>query len=437
MWETLERDLTSPDKKDRLVGWRSVGQLRNVAPALLSPEQRQRLLDLFAEESDPDVWRVAVTALLRLPPPAEAGDRGLGAVVPPGEGALLDWLWSPFHQASVVLRGVDSARRRDEEAVIDLARQLSRRDFPHTTFLSINLRDPQWEKTMGAHAARAFLVVGRLGLYGPRVRELLGGADLRFTFCDGDRPGHLRRSQLDPVFHAVSERGRRQPYRTAEAGEERTDYGVVQRYPITYQDKEVIVVVIAGASSLGTLGAARWAARTLAEPDLKGKLVPAPPKAGTESVLEALVTVRARKDPYPQEWQPMQWDLVALYADESKWCPADGCWYPVPPQEITVVRDPEGAGRPPTVLFDGVRAGFRSTEDNSNLRLLVSICELAGPSEGRAVPLAVLAQRVWPGGAGDLNRVRSRLFQLKQIHLGEALYVNDATVTLRARVRFE
>ncbi len=431
MWdEEIDGYLTSLEKRDRTIGWRSLERLAVESPALLGAEERRRLQELVRAETDFDLWKRAVTVLVTLPPlPGTLAPNG---TVP---GALADWLWAPFRQPSVVLRAVDSARRRDEEAVIDLARQFSRRDFPHTTFLSVNLRDPQWEKTMGAHPARAFLVVGRLGLYGPRVRELLGAADLRFTFCDGDRPGHLRRGQLDPVFHAVSERGRARPYRTAEDDEDRIDYGVVQRYPVTYQDKEVIVVVVAGASSLGTLGAARWAARTLAEPDLKGKLVPAPPKAGTASVLEALVTVRARKAPYPQDWQPMQWDLVGLYADDTKWCPADGCWYPVPPQEITVVRGPEGGQ--PTVLFDGARAGFRSTEDNSNLRLLVSICELAAQPDGRAAGLAALAQRVWPGGPGDVNRVRSRLFQLKQIHLGEALYVNDSTVTLRARVRFE
>jgi hypothetical protein len=433
MWdEEIGGYLGSSEKRDRSIGWRAVERLAVESPALLGAEERRRLQELVRAETDPDLWRRGVTVLVTLPPLPGALPPGA-----PGPGALADWLWAPFRQPSVVLRGVDSARRRDEEAVIDLARQLSRRDFPHTTFLSVNLRDPQWEKTLGSHAARAFLVVGRLGLYGPRVRELLGAPDLRFIFCDGERPAHLRRGQLDPVFHAVSERGRRQPYRTAEDEEVRTDYGVVQRYPVTYQDKEVIVVVVAGPSSLGTLGAARWAAGTLAEPDLRGRLIPAPPKAGTASVLEALVSVRARKDPYPQEWQPMQWDLVGLYADESKWCPAEGCWYPVPPQEITVVRGPEGARQQPTVLFDGARSGFRSTEDNSNLRLLVSICELAAQAEGRPASLAALAQRVWPGGGGDLNRVRSRLFQLKQIHLGEALYVNDSTVTLLARVRFE
>ncbi len=89
MWDALERDLTSPDRKDRLVGWRSVGQLRSVEAALLSPEQRQRLLDLFAEESDLDVWRFAVTALLRLPP-GDGACRGPGAADAPPWGALVD-----------------------------------------------------------------------------------------------------------------------------------------------------------------------------------------------------------------------------------------------------------------------------------------------------------------------------------------------------------
>lgn len=43
----------------------------------------------------------------------------------------------------------------------------------------------------------------------------------------------------------------------------RTDFAVVQRYPVELGTRHVVVVIVAGASSLGTSVAAQWAAYDL------------------------------------------------------------------------------------------------------------------------------------------------------------------------------
>jgi len=49
-------------------------------------------------------------------------------------------------------------------------------------------------------------------------------------------------------------------YNTVEQGANRHDYAIVQRFTIRFGGRDVVVLVIAGASGLGTIGAARWIA---------------------------------------------------------------------------------------------------------------------------------------------------------------------------------
>src|SRR5262249_40819606 len=150
-----------------------------------------------------------------------------------------------------------------------------------------------------------------------------------------------------------------------------------------------------------------WGAQTLSEPDLEGELIPVPPRVSVESRLEALVAVKARVAPYPEDWEPRKWDLLQLYVDEWKWCLADKRWYPVPPAEITIDKHPHEPNHPVTVQFDGKQARFRNTEDDNFMRrLLVGLCELKVQSGGGRVSLAELTQKV---EGESIRQVRRRL----------------------------
>src|SRR5262245_11342515 len=169
MWDDIRKKLGSWQADVRKSGWE---QLRRAVEQLQfcpEGEQLNELLRWQGQEDDQAIWRLSVNALIQV------ALRRPGSAVPPAAAepqlsSLSEWLWSSFLKESMVLRVVDpNSRRRDEDAVIMLARHLSLRDFPRTQFEGVVHEGADWglvPRTCGA-----LCIVGRLGLYGPHALE--------------------------------------------------------------------------------------------------------------------------------------------------------------------------------------------------------------------------------------------------------------------------
>lgn len=353
--------------------------------------------------------------------------------------SLSDWLWGPFHKPSAVF-GLTAAdyRRRDEIALIQLVRRLSYREFPDTEIHQIDPDDPEWSELLFQGGYQSICLVGRLGLYGQEALERWNNPNGRFGFLVNRRPGTIPAGQLDKDFHCIYERigeGPTEYYRTEEKNGKRTDFALVQRYPVYDGTRYIVVVIIAGASSLGTLAAAQWAADKLTEPTHPyGEPIDAPQGVGPDSHFEALVDVTAEVT--TRVWRPLRINLRRLCVDRAVWCENDRRWHIDPPRNITILREKGTKARAVGVLFDGKRAPLNP--GSQTFRLLVEACLESRSRENGVVNAKKLGQKseIWDGKTHAEADVRRRLSILKQRYLGDALSVGrpirlDAKVTIR------
>jgi hypothetical protein len=195
MWDELRKKLTSWDSEIRKAAWEQLRRAVAQMQFLPDGDQVEELIHRQTQEDDQAVWRAAVNAMTQvaLRRPALPGRAD---TVEQTWASLGDWLWMPFQKESMVLRVVDpGTRRRDEDAVIVLARHLSLREFPKTQFEGVIHESADWglvPRTCGA-----LCIAGRLGLYGLDAMQYWARPISRFSFISEERPRDLKRGQLD------------------------------------------------------------------------------------------------------------------------------------------------------------------------------------------------------------------------------------------------
>ena len=246
------------------------------------------------------------------------------------------WLWNPFSRPSVLLGLSDSNyRRRDDGAVLQLARHLSKRDFAKTTLHPITMQDPQWVPILAHNHPEVICLVGRLGLYGGQAIRRWGCDKLRFYFPKNTPPKSRQPGgKLDWRYHCINEDcggAKPEQHHTKQKGRDRTDYGLIQRYTVTDEGRDVVVVTCAGASWVGTLAAAQWAAEILPYGATE-KLIPVPRDIRPNSRLEALVKVTT--DPGVHTWALTGIDLCRLIVDDWEWSQSDSAWRTLPGKRV-------------------------------------------------------------------------------------------------------
>jgi hypothetical protein len=436
MWDDIREKLNSRNASLRRTGWYRLLRESTKDQFALSAAQIKQLHECRWKEDDMEVWRAAVNVMLELP----LHNRSKDAETSPWD-SLGNWLWDPFKDPSLVFRVLDPrSRRRDEDAVILLARHLSRREFPHTEFLRIPLDKPLWGEVLENRPCQALCIVGRLGLFGDHAVQFWSKKDTRFRFISEHRPDGLPWGKVDPRFHCICERisasgeeGYSPAYPTTEQNGQRTDYGLVQRYEVLYKTKKVCVVVCAGASSLGTFAAVQWAADQSVGRHLNEALIPLPERVRADSTLEALLEVTADLSPSANSWQPLHLRLVKLCVDGSVWSEEERDWRRRSPEEITLVYNPSDPEKAVMVLFDGERTGLHG--NSQMFRLLVEVCQLARETPTGNVDMAQLEKNdtIWDAAVTS-KQVRQRLYALKRQYLGDALLL-DGTIRLCARVK--
>jgi hypothetical protein len=436
MWDQIVGLIESPTPETRLQGWTF---LRRESLRGLGEPEAEHLLSLenaLREEEDEDIWKQAISVLALLGAFRPDARVALPASPVPSPvhktRSLLEWLWQPFHKPSVVFGLLDPKRRqRDELAKITLGRFLSFHEFPHTDFELVHLDDPCLGQLVLGENYEVVCLIGRPSLYEDENVLRWMAADLRFGFPTGRRPENLPPGKLDPRYHNITERnGTKKRHAASEKDGRRVDYGLVQRYAVSNGDRDIIVVVIAGASSLGTLAAVQWATTSLRQPICPdaGPL-PAPDKIVVDSRLEALIEVHADATPYTREWKPDHVEVKGLFVDGARWVHKRKAWCVDAPRRITVVVDPRDRTKVRQIRLDGKAAPLRRSSQVG--KLLIAVGRQAAESPDHTIDPDRLGKdtTIWNDGeAKKEDVVRNDLSLLKIRYLGDALEIGGRIV---------
>lgn len=442
--EQALRKISSDNTEEHREGWREIHDHSAGFRKSLNDAQMLYLLNLSFTEGDSATFRLALKAMLALAMfPAGVIARSerptwpegsLEQNVPEALELLPHWLWKPFYQPSAVLAvTATNFRRRDEDALLWLGRRLSFAKYPHTEFPHIALENPDLAGVLFSQRYQTFCIVGRLGLFGQKALEQFGNDDLRFGFDVHCRPEGRAPNELDKRYHCVFERvedGKRRFHRTKEEDGIRTDFAVVQRYQVELGTQHVVVVIVAGASSLGTAAGARWAAYDLFQPTdtIDSRPIEVPPRITPRSRMEALLCVRAKVT--TRAWDHPEIELRKLSVDGVSWSLKDQKWHEAPIRLITVIRE---GGQPTQILFDGQPS--RLERGKQMFRLMVALVEQKQRSGDAELDISALVanDEIWEKPNPTEKYVRAQLRLLRTRYLQEALDMRG-TLKLRAKV---
>jgi hypothetical protein len=428
--------------------WGALAFIFQTTRGTISSILSRKLVKIQFAERVPLVWD---TASRTLPLALLCTRRGVRATRGRRRASNLgEWLWSGFHNPSRVMRVADPGRfRRDEDAVITIARSLSLAEFPKTKFVCIDSDgfSPALDEVKDV---KSICFVGRLSLYGHRA---LSGWDderqPRYRFGRDFRPKGLPRGELHPEYHSVVRTGNGpdggQRYVTSESDGERTDYGLIRRYVSTWSGQCRVIVHIAGCSSLGTQAAAHFAAYMLFRPGANRRPIPVPPGTKARSHLEALVRVTAPIKGSEFGWKMGPCEVLDLCVDDWAWSEPQYRWQPSLREAITV-RFSDAAARQKyrqpdvkaEILFRRKKVRFRPPSENYSLCLaLLMLCA----EQGGEVSLEQLGGETWIWKDGKKKTAAEVRRRLKHAHiqkqLGQAFAIEGDTCRLLAEIRIE
>jgi hypothetical protein len=468
----LER-IESTDPQDRHEGYTALQHDAEFLHGRIPKEWVARLLKAFLNETDEVLHDLAIGAMFSvslMPSPEspllpDEGDASKGAAEGNTKGKaasksaatkklLGEWLFEPFLQKSAVISVFDAKMsRRDEPAEVYLGRRLSFDRHRATEFIHFSATEPRAHLVLPNQSFKAICVIGRPGLFGePWFLPLMrypspaeggenGAAEaLRFGFDVHRRSPDVPHNQLDPAYHHLVERrgdGSIELLPTDDDGHSRRDYGLVQRYAVELGGQPTVIVVIAGASSLGTLGAARWASLTLFpnpdDPESDAAAIPMPETKRAPVRLEALVRVTA--DSTQGAWESPNIELLNLSIDAETWSPADRRWLPTAPDEMTLVYR---EGQLERILFDRRAHTFGNPSKMYVLTKALAEAVLQGRRQWSLDELRA-DQSAWglKAGAPPITgeTAAEQLRTLRNRHLGTALTIDGDQIHWRCKVR--
>lgn len=361
------------------------------------------------------------------------------------EETLQDWLFKPFlppplsaaggHEAnSAVLAVCDQQHIRDVHPLVMLARFLPADRYHTTDFHQVSLHNPRWE-AVGLDKLGAVCFVGRPSMF--RNCKLVDALpnDLRFTLPKEDdlwRGKELSGESIDSYHHVRQNRPNAGPflYRAVKEGEEnqRTDYALVQRFRIDYGGRQITVLILAGGTSLGTVGAAEWVTnRRLDNRTCRDVALAAGVGIDDSVRMEVLLEVTAEVHKPAQPWRP-HCLAKKMFFNGSPNLLRPG------PQTITLGM---GNENPPTVryiLFDEDEVRLTGDEYVA----LVALCLKCWREEKKEVHIADLLRdsHVWPNGKGRFESLSENdavgFFRdhLKKYRLRGSLYVGSKPMPL-------
>jgi len=393
-WPGIVKLLRRSDLAQRTQGWKALWESKD--ELALGRRELAELQDLVRQEEDLALMSQASAALLAL---RERGKR-----------VLQDQFWAPFDsthahsgdRSAAVLAGSEEHFLPDALSLVTLARFL-----PGDRGIDFRMEpayQSDWERfPVGRY--RAICIVGRPALYpGLPLIECLP-ADLRFRFPNGDRKWKGQSVSQDSIaeYHHVEQWWGGQMTRMHEVHEAkhaerssatRVDYAVAQRFPVMIGGQRIIVVLLAGATSLGTAGAVHWATRERVGkadfPGLDRYQDPITDATRIEALLEVTGSVHTPRRP----WAPRV-QLKKLFLNGRGNLVSDG------PSVIRLVGAAGGASRVTSVYFDddGISA------NGDEFAALIALCLKARQSPRGVVRMQDLMDdlAVWPEGRRIAN----------------------------------
>ncbi len=387
----FQQELNEASIAKRKQIWASLPQRLNDHP--LSPSAAKSLRAILLKESDLDV---RTTGILVIPPSVDPPNP-----LPrtePQEG-FQSWLFHAFRPAlgeprasakrSLVVSVCDREYIRDVQAQVEVARHLPADLYPYTRFQHLALHSPEWSH-VGLDGADAICFIGRPSLFkGCNIIDHFPN-DLHFSIVppDSDQTG---------AFYRVSQSHSKTPdtiYPTSQDASKRHDHALVQRFMITVGGRKVTVVVIAGGSSLGTLGAAQWITRFDWSEDRRKEFVSVADATsnGLTTRVEALLSVTATVHNPARPWKA-DIEEKCLYFNKSRNLLRA-------PKRISVATDTgvlKTADDVRYLLFDDDEVDLAPLQNQAAVAVCVKYC-LDHQTE---MPIAKLMadKRVWVNGA--------------------------------------
>ena len=426
--------LKSLKRAERLLAWSELSLEPAASQGYLLLEDRSRLAEILSEEADEGVFQRGCASMLGLSCSrcAQCATQ-VSAAETPSENTLDAWLLNDFRKKSAIFRASEPGNdRRDADAVESLGRWLPYKGFPSTNVYALPKSEDSWQDIVTKQTLDTICFVGRLGLFGKRTVEQLENRGARFRFLRHFPPPSYRPGGELEKYYVIQEfDGDRlvKQYHTEDTDGVRTDYGIVQRYPIEWTHC-ITMLLCAGLSTLGTGGTANWIAHDLALPQDLTTNAPIlqPATIGPHSRLEALIrTTCASKSSI---WIPSRIELVSLFVDHFRWSATDRQWHDIQ-QHVVEVR--LHAGEPVALLIDGEEA--KLNPDSQNFRLATAVVVQLSKNANDGVDVKQLAddQRIW-GHKMHTSKVRQRLHNLNRQSM-KGLLIIERQIRLAARVK--
>jgi len=325
-----------------------------------------------------------------------------------GGGGLHDWLFEPFRvpqrgsggKRSVVLTVCDNAYIRDVGAQIEIARLLPSSRYSSTEFHHVPLEDPDWGD-VGLDGADGVCFIGRPSMFRDCRIVKHFPDDLRFSIVP---PNSAEEGPYFCINHNRPKAGHRRLRTMQDAS--RHDHAIVQRFMIRVGGRDMVVVVVAGATSLGTLGAARWISSFKWDKETR---IAHASIAGLEGIktstrFEVLLDVSAKVNDPAKPWRP-EFEPKSLFLHKSR----NLLRAPSSISLATSTGSFQSAADVQYLLFDEDELEFGPTDRAA----VVAVCGKQYLEKRSEILFDEfkLDQRLWPNGTCPIGRSPAEFFR--------------------------
>jgi hypothetical protein len=373
---------------------------------------------------------------------------------------LAAWMMEPFCRRSLVFDVCDpSGRVRDEKAVTDLGYYVPERYRSGVKPRTVTMGEFK-SATGELSQLDAVAFMGRLGLFAPDTSNKWGMEKPRFEFVSQTRPPDLEAGAVDTeryhrIVAATGPGGQTRHYDTYQEGDERIDYGLIQRYHKRVNAHLYCVLLCAGISAPGSRAAARYIGSLFTDNE-ETEPIPLPPEyRGTEkdqqrkkrisANLEAIVRVTADRPDGGPVWKIKNFELVEMYLDDYQWYEDERAWGCPTPGQITIVSRAKSMAdyvhdSVSEIWLDGQKCRFHTS--SAARKQVLSLCRIAHDHKGHVSLDELKADDdVWGHDTRDFERqltqIRETLFDLKKRRFGRALVDEGQEWKLTAEINYE
>lgn len=268
----------------------------------------------------------------------------------------------------------------------------------------------------------------------PRARWEMKNA--RYRFGDATAAAAWPNPDFHCIYEPLGAGLPPRPFQTRLVGNQLTDYGLVQRFTAQIDGVAVVVLVIAGATFVGTYAAAYWAAYSMFGDSENTPVIQLPNKVDRKSEFEALIEVQAILNEDETRQPRMRTVLLGLSVASKQWNQDKRKWEKTAPRDVVLVSREAGPPTPQGIEEIWLNGRLARVREQGEIRcLLAAVCLHAQHHTGvNSFDVLLEASAAWTVEPMTLKRLRGQLRALRQRYLGNALETTDGGWRLNARV---